>query len=328
MARVYVLSLAVLHLVGCGGDDTATGPGSSNGIATVEVTPNTATLTSLGETARLTATAKTGGGDPVSASFTWESGDTSVAVVTTGGVVTSVSNGVAQITARASGVSGTAVATVMQRADSLAVILSQGFIRSLGDTVDVSWEAFDALGHAVPGEASVTSLDPTLVSIVGDNQVVGLTRGFATIQVELAGATARAEVDVDNWVAINGGVGNDIIVQRPFGEDRWRFSTEPAIGPGQYSFPEWRPDGEYLAVARAEPETGAPSIRVVDVAGRSVVFDLSTDQVFGLAWSPGGDRLAFVTVRWLFLEKLTVRRIGVLLLRCRIPPPLLRRSVG
>ncbi len=83
------------------------------GVAAVRVTPATAALGAPGETVQLTASALDRRGNPIPGLFfTWASSDELVATVDDGGLVTAVGNGVAAITARAGGESGSAQVTV------------------------------------------------------------------------------------------------------------------------------------------------------------------------------------------------------------------------
>ncbi|WP_419938345.1 Ig-like domain-containing protein [Candidatus Palauibacter sp.] len=86
---------------------------------TVTVTPDTATLTALGQTVRLSADVRDQIGRPMTdATVAWSSGDTAVASVDSLGLVTGVAEGTATITAAggdaAGGVEGTAEITVPQ----------------------------------------------------------------------------------------------------------------------------------------------------------------------------------------------------------------------
>ena len=85
----------------------------------VEVAPADATLTALGDTLRLAATAFDANGNEVpDAQFSWESSDAAVATVDASGLVTATGNGTATITASTGTASGTAEITVAAPADS------------------------------------------------------------------------------------------------------------------------------------------------------------------------------------------------------------------
>ena len=107
--------LSIMSVVGCGGKDS-TGPD----IASVVVTPATATLVSPSETVQLTASAQDASGNTLSGkTFTWSSSDESIATVSVSGLVAAVEDGSVTITATTDGVNGTAELTV----DALSAIL-------------------------------------------------------------------------------------------------------------------------------------------------------------------------------------------------------------
>jgi hypothetical protein len=103
--------LLALSLTSCGGGEGGTGPDPDDAVASVTVSPPTATV-DVGGTTPLTATVRNGRGEVVSASVGWSSSATGVATVSQTGVVTGVSEGPATITASASGRTGTAAITV------------------------------------------------------------------------------------------------------------------------------------------------------------------------------------------------------------------------
>jgi acid phosphatase type 7 len=81
-------------------------------VASVDVTPATASVTAYG-TVQLAAQAKDANGDPVAgASITWTSSDPGIANVNARGSVVGIAAGTASITATSGGASGTAVVTV------------------------------------------------------------------------------------------------------------------------------------------------------------------------------------------------------------------------
>ena len=80
-------------------------------VASVVVTPSTATLDVAAQTT-LSAEAVDPGGAAFSTTFVWSSSDETVATVSSGGVVTGVGAGTAEIAATAKGVSGSATVTV------------------------------------------------------------------------------------------------------------------------------------------------------------------------------------------------------------------------
>jgi hypothetical protein len=97
-----------------GGADTSTITVVANPVATVTVSPNSASL-SPGMTMQLTATLTSSSGAVLSGrTVTWTSSSTNIATVSSSGVVTGVAAGSATITATAEGKSGTAALTVKE----------------------------------------------------------------------------------------------------------------------------------------------------------------------------------------------------------------------
>jgi plastocyanin len=121
MYRTIRWSLALVLSVGvaaCGetGPDNGNGNGNGNGtgpVASVVVAPAGLTLTSIGMTAQLTASALDASGNTISGkTFTWVSVPTTIVTVNASGVVTAEANGSAAVTATTDGIDGTASITV------------------------------------------------------------------------------------------------------------------------------------------------------------------------------------------------------------------------
>jgi len=114
-----VLGLAMAVLIGsvtvsCGGDegDAGMGPAGGGDVVLIEITSPSTTV-SVGSTLQLTATAKNADGGTVSGkTFTWTSGQASVATVDNTGLVAGLVAGITTITAKVDGVPGGRVITV------------------------------------------------------------------------------------------------------------------------------------------------------------------------------------------------------------------------
>ena len=90
--------------------------------AALSVSPSSDTLTSLGAETTLDASVSDANGFKLTGITTaWSSSDTTVAIVSDSGVVTSVANGIAEIAATAGGIADTAIITVNQVAVALSV---------------------------------------------------------------------------------------------------------------------------------------------------------------------------------------------------------------
>ena len=97
-------------------------------ISSIFITPSAATISGVGNTQQLTASANySDGSQSKLSSVGWSSSNTSVATVSNGGLVTAVAIGTATITATAQGVMGTATVSVTpQNVTTIAITTTQG----------------------------------------------------------------------------------------------------------------------------------------------------------------------------------------------------------
>ena len=162
----------------------------------VEVTPRDLTFAALGDTAELTARVLDAQDNEIfGEEVSWSSLSPEVATVNAAGVVTAVANGIATVTASASGVSGEATVTVWQRAASVAIDPGEVELTSVGDTASLTLLAFDANGHEAPDGGDITSwswrsanLNVAIVSsLFGEAQVRAV--GAGTTEVTVAAET-------------------------------------------------------------------------------------------------------------------------------------------
>jgi glucose/arabinose dehydrogenase len=103
----------VLLAAACGGSDLATPPRSPAPVDQIVVAGAPDTI-AVGGTLTLTASARDSSGNPLSdITFAWSSADTTVAVVSQGGVVTGVGPGLTEIAAAADGVVGNLAISVL-----------------------------------------------------------------------------------------------------------------------------------------------------------------------------------------------------------------------
>ena len=162
--------------------------------ATVTVAPDTATLTAIDETVRLSAEVRDQIGRPMTdATVAWSSGDTAVATVDTSGLVTAVANGRATVTALSGEVSDTASIAVSQIAATVEITPATRTLAA-GDTVRLVATATDGNGHVVEAAAfGWTSSDTAVASVDNLGLVTGVAEGTATITA--AGRDAAAGVE-------------------------------------------------------------------------------------------------------------------------------------
>lgn len=208
LATVVVGALLVYA---CAGDGTGIDP-RANAVASVAVTSQTDSLFSLGETAQFTATAMNADGTALSGqTFKWSSSDESIAVVDDDGTVTAVANGVAQISAAVSGVSGAAEVAVAQQVATVTVTPASVTI-NVGQTQQFAAAATDAGGSAVTGVKFLW---------------VSSDQSIATVD-----STGRATARRDGVTAITalgqGQPGNAVLtVGASLPENRLAFTTQP-----------------------------------------------------------------------------------------------------
>ena len=164
----------------------------------VEITPSSATLTSVGQTVQLTAKVFDQNSAPMNAAVvTWTSSAVGVATVSSQGLVTAVSNGSATITARSGSASTTATVTVMQSVGSIAIEPSSATLMSLGETVQLTATVLDQNGQPVV-DAVVTwsSSDTSVATVSGQGLVTAVSNGSAQITARSGSASVSIAVSV------------------------------------------------------------------------------------------------------------------------------------
>ena len=202
LIRLSVALAGVVLVWACGGDSpTAPPTPEAARPATVTVSPATADLTALGATVQLTAEVHDQNARVMAdATVTWSSGDTSVATVDASGLVTAVGNGAATITASAGSASGSAVVTVTQSVATVEVSPSAADLAALGATVQLTAEALDANGHAVPeAEFSWESSDNSVATVDASGLVTAVGNGAATITASYEEHTVESMISV--WIS-------------------------------------------------------------------------------------------------------------------------------
>src|SRR5437773_2676233 len=167
-------------------------------VASVTVSPTTASLT-VGATTQLTATPKDASGTALSGrTVTWATSNAAVATVSASGLVRGVAAGSATITAASEGKSGTAAITVTNV--PVASVTVTPAIASLvaGTTVQLTATPKDALGNPLSGRVVTWSSDALGVAAVSATGLVsGLGIGGVTITATSEGQSGSAAVTVN-----------------------------------------------------------------------------------------------------------------------------------
>ncbi len=165
----------------------------------VSVTPDTARLTARGDTVRLRAEVRDQLGRIMNGiAVSWSSGDTTVAMVDTSGLVTAAGNGSTAITATAGEAAGNATVTVNALVHVVLVSPASDTI-AVGDTVRLVATAFDRNGHVLDAVAfGWSSNDPSIARVDGSGLVRGVDEGTTTISAMVEGVEGTATISVVN----------------------------------------------------------------------------------------------------------------------------------
>ena len=223
----------------------------------VSVTPDSVVFEALGQTQRLSAEVFDQFGSVMEgAVVAWTSGDTTVAVVDSAGVVTAVSEGTAAVTAAAGAVSGTATVTVAQVVASVAVTPPPAAVVE-ADTLRLAAVAADANGHEVTGTAIAWVSADTRVAVVdGEGLVTGVAAGTVVVEATVAGVTGGAEIEVVPPVPSSVSVTPDSVVFTALGDSE-RLSAEV-----------FDQGGRVMEGAAVSWSSGDTAVSVVDGGGR------------------------------------------------------------
>lgn len=170
--------------------------------ASVEISPDGATLDAIGATTQLGAVVRDGGGQTIAgASVTWSSLDEAVATVSAAGLVTAESNGGAQIVATSGAVADTVSVTVQQVAASVEISPDGATLDAIGATTQLGAVVRDAGGQTLAG-ASVTwsSLDDAVATVSPTGLVTAASNGSAQIVATSGAAADTVSITVQQQV--------------------------------------------------------------------------------------------------------------------------------
>ena len=207
--NVRVLSLIVGSLLplGCGGGDNPVDSGGDNDqtgtptpiATTITLSPTVLSFSSFGATEQLTPTVRDQNGATMSgASVTWASSASTVASVSSTGLVMAVGDGTATITATSGSASGTASVTVLVPVATTVVLTPTTLnFSSVGETQQLTATVRDQNGATMSG-ASVTwaSSAATVANVSSTGLVTAVADGTATITATSGSATGTASVAV------------------------------------------------------------------------------------------------------------------------------------
>ena len=207
---VVTTCMALTILAGCGGGDSPTKPTTPppppppTPVATsITVTPSSHTLPAIGATVQLMATVKDQNNNTMSGqTVTWSSANTAVATVSAQGLVSAVSNGTAQITARSGNASGWATVTVAEPVPTrIAMTPSSHTLEAIGATVQLMATVRDQRNNVMSGQTVTwSSGDEAVATVSAQGLVTAVNNGMADITAQSGTATGRATITVSEPV--------------------------------------------------------------------------------------------------------------------------------
>lgn len=170
---------------------------SENNVASVEVTPPTASVRA-GATLTLVARPLDGEGNAVDVrAIAWSSSNKAVATVSSSGVVTTLIPGEARIAASALGKSATAVITVTARDVASVVVIPATVSMRIGVTTPLQAQTLDAEGATLTGRTVTwASGNPSVATVSAQGVVTAVAVGAATITATSEGKVGQAAVTV------------------------------------------------------------------------------------------------------------------------------------
>ncbi|MYG84758.1 MAG: hypothetical protein F4192_05690, partial [Gemmatimonadetes bacterium] len=197
-SRAFTMITASIYfmiLAGCGGGDsgptsptppdpTPPTPPPAPVATSITVAPSSHTLASIGATVQLTATVRDQNNNTMTGqAVTWTSSVTAVATVSGNGLVTAVSNGTTQITARSGNASGTANITVAEPVPTrIAVTPSSHTLETIGATVQLTATVRDQRNNVMSGQTITwSSGDAAVATVSGTGLVSAVGNGMAEI---------------------------------------------------------------------------------------------------------------------------------------------------
>ncbi len=197
-----ISALISITLAGCGGGgDTPAGPDPAI-VTSVALDQTTVSLTSVGATTTLAATARNASGTLVTAaSYSWATSEPSVATVSNG-LITSVGTGTAVVTVTASpsasGATVTAQATVTVTQEPATMTLTPTTATIVrGATQALTVAVADARGVAIPAPTVAwTTSAPSITTVSTAGVVTGVAVGSATVTATLGTLVRTAAITV------------------------------------------------------------------------------------------------------------------------------------
>jgi len=252
-------------------------------VASIQVSPASAGVF-VGQTLSLTATTKDSSGGALSGRpVTWATSNSSVATVSSSGLVTGVTQGSATITATSEGKNATAAIAVTIAPVASVTVTPATATLAVGQTVQLAATPKDSAGTALTGRTVTwTSGNPSVATVNSNGLVTGAAAGSATITAMSEGRTGSATVTVALVP-----VASVVVSPAP--------ATVPSKGTVQLSVTLKDATGTTLTGRLVTWTSSAPTIMTVSSTG--LVSDLADGSVTITATSEGQSGTAGVTTQ-------------------------------
>jgi PKD repeat protein len=194
--RSIALGILLIQALACGGAQPISTQ-TDDQVATIEVSPASITLTSIGDQQSFSATAKNALGTSLSGvALTWRALDSTVTRVEATGLATARANGSTRVVASASGIEGGAEVVVSQAVTALEVTPGAATIPE-GESVQLAATGRDARGNDVQGLTTTWSTsNPTVASVTSAGLVAAQQPGSAAIVARSGSARDTAQITV------------------------------------------------------------------------------------------------------------------------------------
>lgn len=205
---VTVCLFSFFVLINCG-KDSPTGPTSPTTPTTpttpatpvptrIAITPASATLNAIGQTVQLRASVVDAKNNAIpGATVSWTSANTAVVTVSAQGLVTAVTNGSTQVSARSGNLTGQVNVTVAQTASRVTITPASATLNEIGQTVQLKASVVDAKNNPVPGAVvSWSSANTAITTVNAQGLVTAVANGSTQVSARSESATGRATITV------------------------------------------------------------------------------------------------------------------------------------